>query len=264
MCGIIAVLRRRNERPAPTAASLLEQVHAAQARLEAAADGGRVTGDLVAVLSDAAAGLRELDRELRRVAGIGLLVSDRAAAAQLTVQLGRLHELVGRIEALIDAEGAEGALSPAEVEARSAALIALKDVVWALVQDRQRTARAVASLAGVTPTPSAVAAYLAIQESLSAIDRLEVRGRDSAGLHVLVHGHDLQLDAPALAALCPSGPATSCSAPARCGWSTAAPCRSCTRRRRRSVSWVTTSGPCAPPSRPTSCCAGRSRGAMPR
>ncbi|MGE0729694.1 MAG: SIS domain-containing protein [Acidimicrobiia bacterium] len=201
MCGIIAVLRRRNERPAPTAASLLEQVHAAQARLEAAADGGRVTGDLVAVLSDAAAGLRELDRELRRVAGIGLLVSDRAAAAQLTVQLGRLHELVGRIEALIDAEGAEGALSPAEVEARSAALIALKDVVWALVQDRQRTARAVASLAGVTPTPSAVAAYLAIQESLSAIDRLEVRGRDSAGLHVLVHGHDLQLDAPALAAL---------------------------------------------------------------
>ncbi|MCC6436454.1 MAG: SIS domain-containing protein, partial [Acidimicrobiales bacterium] len=96
---------------------------------------------------------------------------------------------------------AGGTVSPAEVERRSAALIAVKDVVWALVQDRQRTARAVAALAGVTPTASAVGAYLAIQESLSAVDRLEVRGRDSAGLHVLVHGHDLQLDSPALAAL---------------------------------------------------------------
>ena len=41
--------------------------------------------------------------------------------------------------------------------------------------------------------------YLPIQQALSAIDRLEVRGRDSAGLHVFVWGHDI--DAAALATM---------------------------------------------------------------
>ncbi|HEY2430878.1 MAG TPA: SIS domain-containing protein, partial [Acidimicrobiales bacterium] len=46
----------------------------------------------------------------------------------------------------------------------------------------------------------AIEAYLSIQVALSALDRLEVRGRDSAGIHVLVTGHGLDLDAPDLVA----------------------------------------------------------------
>ena len=38
-------------------------------------------------------------------------------------------------------------------------------------------------------------------EALSAIDRLEVRGRDSAGLSLLVTGHALDLADPAVEAL---------------------------------------------------------------
>ena len=44
------------------------------------------------------------------------------------------------------------------------------------------------------------AGYLAIQQALSAIDRMEVRGRDSAGIHVFVWHHGLDLDDPAVAA----------------------------------------------------------------
>ena len=56
------------------------------------------------------------------------------------------------------------------------------------------TAVAVAELCGPDPTPSAVATMLSVQEALSALDRLEVRGRDSAGLHVLVRDHAVATD----------------------------------------------------------------------
>ena len=42
--------------------------------------------------------------------------------------------------------------------------------------------------------------YLAVQMALAALDRLEVRGRDSAGVHVYVRGHGLDLDRPPLRA----------------------------------------------------------------
>ena len=38
--------------------------------------------------------------------------------------------------------------------------------------------------------------WWAIQVALSSLDRLEVRGRDSAGLHVLVSDHGLDLSGP--------------------------------------------------------------------
>ncbi|HKY66011.1 MAG TPA: glucosamine-6-phosphate synthase, partial [Acidimicrobiales bacterium] len=90
---------------------------------------------------------------------------------------------------------------PAEVEAVNAAVIRLKDAVWAVEKDRVRTARAVADLVGSEPGWSATESYTSIQQALSAIDRLEVRGRDSAGLHVLVRGHGLDLRSPAVAGL---------------------------------------------------------------
>ena len=47
---------------------------------------------------------------------------------------------------------------------------------------------------------AALEAYWAIYVALSAIDRLEVRGRDSAGLHLLVTGHGLDPSDPEIAA----------------------------------------------------------------
>ncbi|HEX2178244.1 MAG TPA: SIS domain-containing protein, partial [Actinomycetota bacterium] len=63
------------------------------------------------------------------------------------------------------------------------------------------TAREVAALAGVNPSEAAIEAYGSIQTALAAIDRLEVRGRDSAGVHILVWDHQLDLNDPDVAKL---------------------------------------------------------------
>ena len=63
------------------------------------------------------------------------------------------------------------------------------------------TARAVEDLAGRDPSIAPrIEAFHSIQVALSALDRLEVRGRDSAGLHVLVTGHGLDLADPTVGA----------------------------------------------------------------
>ena len=51
-------------------------------------------------------------------------------------------------------------------------------------------------LVGAAPVVGHRGGALSIQQALSALDRLEVRGRDSAGLHVLVRGHGLDLADP--------------------------------------------------------------------
>ena len=118
-------------------------------------------------------------------------------AARLIDSIDRRSEAleagVARIEHALDADAVDGV---SDVEGLNAVLVALKDVVWALRIDRLGTARAVADLAGPAPGPAAVDAYLSIQVALAAIGRLEVRGRDSAGVHVLIDGHGLDLDSP--------------------------------------------------------------------
>ena len=87
-----------------------------------------------------------------------------------------------------------GGLLPAEVvEETNAAIIRLRDAAWALRNDRLRTARAVEALAGRDAPVSALQGYLLVQQALSILDRLEVRGRDSAGLHLFVWDHGLDL-----------------------------------------------------------------------
>ncbi len=87
-------------------------------------------------------------------------------------------------------------LSADRLEHINAALLRAKDVRWAIAEDRVRTAEAVADLLNGASGPAAIAAFTSVQTALSALDRLEVRGRDSAGLHLLVTGHGLDLDSP--------------------------------------------------------------------
>ncbi|HEX4983979.1 MAG TPA: glucosamine-6-phosphate synthase, partial [Ilumatobacteraceae bacterium] len=106
------------------------------------------------------------------------------------------HELVSRVESRLDELEAfadeiddqieSGILGADDIESASASLVALRDASWAIRHDRLRTAREVAKLAGREASVGAMAGYLAVQRALSAIDRLEVRGRDSAGLHLFV------------------------------------------------------------------------------
>ena len=79
---------------------------------------------------------------------------------------------------------------PSEQEEVNATLVALKDAWWAIDRDRLGMARAVADLMPAGMPGTALDGWWSIQVALASLDRLEVRGRDSAGLHVLVAGHE--------------------------------------------------------------------------
>jgi glucosamine--fructose-6-phosphate aminotransferase (isomerizing) len=193
MCGIIAVVRRRSTRSAPSSAELLSLLDGAAATLA----GPGAPGDLGVAISGVAERVEAVDRLLRGTPGIVALLADQGLTPAIDTACTEVGAVLAAREGALDEDPASG---PA-LESVNAAVIRLKDALWAVQRDRLRTARAVADLAGPSPTRSAVEAFASVQAALSAIDRLEVRGRDSAGLMLLVHGHGLELTDQAVAAL---------------------------------------------------------------
>jgi glutamine---fructose-6-phosphate transaminase (isomerizing) len=183
MCGIIGVISRPSSRPVPTTAELLgllDQAVAASTLVEA-------TKHTVAV-----------DALLKGVPGTLALAGRRELAEEIAVRLLQLDARIADGDRMVESASE---LSAEQIEIRNAELIALRDAVWAIRRDRLRTASAVDGLAGRDAGEAAIAGYLSVQQALSALDRLEVRGRDSAGIHIFVWGHGLDTGAPAAAAL---------------------------------------------------------------
>jgi glucosamine--fructose-6-phosphate aminotransferase (isomerizing) len=178
MCGIIGIVSRPSQRPVPESAEVLAHLDRA-----VAAD----------TLSAAAAAVRQCDELLKGVPGARALVGryelGAAIAARLDQLDARIAETDGRIES-------DDSLDVDDQERLATELIDLRDAVWAVRFDRLRTAREVEALAGRDSTVAAIAGYLAVQQSLSALDRLEVRGRDSAGLHLFVWNHGISPSDP--------------------------------------------------------------------
>ena len=194
MCGIIAVLRSPSRRAVPSGPDLTARLDAAVAALEQAAEPATLAELVAAAANEIAA----VDTALHGVPGVQALLERPSLAGEIEHRLDAVRDRSGAIEAALDAGALD--LDGAGLERVNAALLLLKDGVWAVSRDRLRTAEAVAALAGDDRGDAAVGGYLSIQLALSAIDRLEVRGRDSAGLHVLVDGHGLDLTVPELAA----------------------------------------------------------------
>ena len=182
MCGIVGIVSRPPTRPVPTVREVVGGLDAALA----------ARGDVHAV----ATALSEVDALLHGLPGLRALVEHPELVPAVTARLDQLDGYA----AAIDAELAAGDLDVDAVERSSAELIALRDPLWAIRRDRLRTAAAVVDLAGRHAEPAALAGYLSIQQALSAIDRMEVRGRDSAGIHVFVWDHGLDVDDPAVIA----------------------------------------------------------------
>ena len=182
MCGIIGVLGRPTSRPVPGRDELLSLLDAALDRR-----------DDVSVVT---AQLRQLDALLRGVPGVSALADHPETVAQIVSRLDRLDVVADEYDASIEHEVS----APDVLEQLSARSIALRDVLWAIRHDRLRTAREVGGLAGRDAGAGALAGYLAVQRAFSALDRLEVRGRDSAGIHVFVSDHGLDLDDPSVRA----------------------------------------------------------------
>ncbi len=184
------MVRRPPEGAPPELAPLLSELDLALALLTAE-DADRHAG----VLREAAASVQSVALTLRGPLAAGALILDPVAAAAFEHRAGELGQLLVAIEARLDSAAGDVTEDADDIEARNAALIACKDAVWAVVWDRLATARAIEDLAARGPLGrGALAGYYSIQVALSALDRLEVRGRDSAGLHVLVAAHGLDLD----------------------------------------------------------------------
>ena len=177
MCGIIAVLRRRSDRTPPSAAELTTLLEGGAEALA-----GASTADLVGVLGDLGTRAEEVDRLLRGTPGVSALLTDRGLGSAIEGATGGWAAALAEREACID----EADFGSATLEQLNAAIIRLKDALWSIQRDRLRTASAVADLVRPHAGRAAVEALTSVQAALSAIDRLEVRGRDSAGLTLLV------------------------------------------------------------------------------
>ena len=185
MCGIIAVLRRPSGRAVPGSDDVLAPLVAA-VDLLGTADPSR--------LSDAADLLEGADRLLGGVPGLLALDRDPSLVGRVTATLAVAPGLLVGFEEVLG--------ESTDVEEANAALVRVRDALWSVTRDRLGTHAGVASLRSAAPAPSdaGLAVLLSTQQALSAIDRLEVRGRDSAGLQLTLWDHGLDLADPVVVA----------------------------------------------------------------
>ena len=203
MCGIIAVIRQKSQRLPVPAAPLAQTLAELHPNLAAP------TADLCERLLLAAEQLEQVDRVLRGVAGLQSLIADPEAAAAIGRQAEVLQAQAEALELALDQPlgSAGGAvLQLLNLEQTNAALIRCKDAIWAISRDRLRAARDVSYLGSRVLTtaplsPAATAVLFSAHQALSALDRLEVRGRDSAGLELQISHHGLDLADPAIRSL---------------------------------------------------------------
>lgn len=168
MCGIIGIISRPSHRAVPTSDDVVGLLDRAVSAIPA--------------ITDVAVHVIDADRLLRGDAGIQCLAGNLELIAAITSRLERLDDFANAEEQRIDSLHADSATLDEQVEQLSR----LRDGLWALRRDRIRTAHEVHALAGRSASAGALCGYLSIQQALSAIDRMEVRGRDSAGISVLV------------------------------------------------------------------------------
>ncbi len=200
MCGIVGILMRPHPGPAVDSRELLEGLAATGRCVEAAVrDVARADAEsLASALTDAASEMASWDRRLRARPTVRSLVGDPALCAAVADALAPTLEALRRLESTLDAGAA--AFGDAGLEVVNRAAGALADAEWAIRRDRLRTAAEVAALAPACAGDAGLDVLIGVQQALSSLDRLEIRGRDSAGLLLLLSGHGLDAGNPAVRA----------------------------------------------------------------
>ena len=127
MCGIICVLSRKADRPAPERDEVL-----------GALDGGRRLLELrdASRVGEAARVLATADTLLKGEPGVRALVGNRELVAGINAAVAAMLPMLAAIES--DLEAADDAHA---IEASAEAIAAVKDVLWSLSNNQQRTAR---------------------------------------------------------------------------------------------------------------------------
>ncbi len=200
MCGIVGILMRPHPGPAVSSRELLEGLAATGRCVEAAVrDIDRAdAGSLASALSDAASEIANWDRRLRGRPAVRSLVRDPALCAAVAEALAPTLKALGRLESSLDAGAPASGDAGLEVIGRAAG--ALADAEWAIRCDRLRTVAEVGALAPDAVTDAGLDVLIGVQQTFSSLDRLEIRGRDSAGLFLLLSGHGVDQGDPAVQA----------------------------------------------------------------
>ncbi|MFO7643456.1 MAG: SIS domain-containing protein [Desulfosarcina sp.] len=129
--------------------------------------------------------LRGAIQSLKREGSFLSLFRDPAAQARLADLSLRLSAVLQREQACLTREA--GGLASEGVDVISTRLEALKDLIWCLdmeLADNIRRIRELMPVAAAEPD-GRVTVFRRINAVLNSIDRLEVRGRDSAGMSIL-------------------------------------------------------------------------------
>lgn len=179
MCGIVAVLASSAERPAAALSRCREEVVATAAELVDALGAVVADGVVGTTLAETASHAKALNRRLRTQEAVVAFVRDPPATERLR---SSAHRFAAQVELVDELVSSASAAQVTDVEAVST----LADASFELVNDRLAQLDEVNSVARGPLQPAAIAGWWAISVALAAIDRLEVRGRDSAGLQVFV------------------------------------------------------------------------------
>jgi glutamine---fructose-6-phosphate transaminase (isomerizing) len=130
-----------------------------------------------------------MERELFRMKGeevFGKIFYDDGEVRRLTLLSDKMKVFLMDEEMLLEEQA--GRLSTADLEVVNRGLVLLRDLVWGLERDILDNIGRICRLAGVERSvgvaPEALPKYRKMNFLLNSLDRLEVRGRDSAGIQI--------------------------------------------------------------------------------
>jgi glucosamine--fructose-6-phosphate aminotransferase (isomerizing) len=182
VCGIVAALPAYQSVAGDGAAGALPALPgpplAAAALLRQPAEAENVLRDL---LGEVEAALQALGTETANVE----LLRDGEARRVMAAACSSLMEWAAELDRLLDTSGTLG-WDADSVELVQGVLGQLTDRLYTVLHDRIAVAESARALCPGQPTPRCALTYLAIETVLQAVNRLEVRGRDSAGLSIWV------------------------------------------------------------------------------
>ena len=177
MCGIIAVLRRPSSREVP---ELLELF----GLLESVSNSFSLNDP--AMLEKQVDSLDFVNSQLKGSPGFLALYNNESLVSAIEKSLDQLFDFFQNPEMQLSA-------SSDDVEVLNVLSSKVRDLAWSIKNDRIGSYRKVSALTSkkFIPSQQGFSILLSLEQALSGLDRLEVRGRDSAGLQVLVWDHDL-------------------------------------------------------------------------
>ena len=130
-----------------------------------------------------------MERELLRMKGeeaFGKIFYDDGEVRRLTLLSEKMKAFLADEERLLEEQA--GRISTADLEAVNHGLILLRDLIWGIEKDILDNIGRICRLAGVESSagvaPEALPKYRKMNFLLNGLDRLEVRGRDSAGIQI--------------------------------------------------------------------------------